>query len=100
MHSAVGNPIEKALLKTKLPEIVKLYKDWLGTSKPSSLNYSVRNEKAKQLSAYGMDSPKEFVAECWAEYTTDPNPRELAKKVGAIIENQYKEKYGKAHAVQ
>lgn len=95
-----GHSIDKALGIRDLPEIVKLYKDWLGTSKPSSLNYSVRNEKAKQLSAYGMDSPKEFVAECWAEYTTDPNPRELAKKVGAIIENQYKEKYGKAHAVQ
>ena len=34
---------------------------------------------------------REFVAEGWAEYCNNPNPRPLAKEIGETIERRYKE---------
>ena len=35
----------------------------------------------------------EFIAEAWSEYCNNPNPREIAQKVGEIIEREYKNKF-------
>jgi len=43
----------------------------------------------KDLSQYAEKSFDEVVAEAWAEYCNNPNPRPLAKAIGDIIEDVY-----------
>ena len=43
----------------------------------------------KDLSRYAEESFSEVVAEAWAEYCNNPNPRPLAKAIGDIIEDVY-----------
>jgi len=38
---------------------------------------------------------REFVSEAWAEYCNNPKPRPLAKKIGELIEKEYKRKFSK-----
>ena len=52
-------------------------------------------EMTKKLSRYAWDNSnmmkeREFVAEAWAEYVNNPEPREVARKVGEIIEEEYR----------
>lgn len=42
------------------------------------------------LSRYGSTKIAEFIAEGYAEYVNNPNPREIARKIGAIIEKAVK----------
>lgn len=49
--------------------------------------YSWNNKNSNKFS--------EMIAEGWAEYCNNPNPREIAKKIGETIENEYKKKFGK-----
>ncbi len=44
-----------------------------------------REQVAGGLSKYAATSPREFVAEAWAEYTNSPKPRDLAKSLGELI---------------
>jgi SPP1 gp7 family putative phage head morphogenesis protein len=46
------------------------------------------------LSEYAMKDKAEFIAEGWAEYRNNPEPRILAKKIGELIEKQYSLQYG------
>jgi phage-related protein (TIGR01555 family) len=46
------------------------------------------------LSRYAASDRAEFVAEAWAEYNNNPNPRPIAVKVGKLIEKKYAEKFG------
>lgn len=50
----------------------------------------------RELSKYATTNIQEFIAEAWAEYKNNPTPRELAKKVGTIIKDEYERKFGKA----
>ena len=46
------------------------------------------------LSGYGSkDKIYEMIAEGWAEYLNNPNPRSIAKTIGERIERLYKDKY-------
>ncbi|MEG0614272.1 MAG: hypothetical protein RR540_00840 [Oscillospiraceae bacterium] len=36
----------------------------------------------------------EMIAEAWAEYCNNPQPREIAKTIGEAIEAEYKKKFG------
>lgn len=52
-------------------------------------------EMTNKLSRYAWDNSnrmteREFVAEAWAEYVNNPEPREVARKVGEIIEEEYR----------
>ena len=47
-----------------------------------------------ELSRYARYNAAETVAEAWAEYRNNPNPRSLAKRIGQLIEKQYALKYG------
>ncbi len=40
----------------------------------------------ESLSSYAATNSKEFLAEAWAEYKNNPNPRPTAKAVGEIID--------------
>lgn len=47
--------------------------------------------------AWNNKNPNKFsemIAEGWAEYCNNPNPREIAKKIGETIEAEYKKKFG------
>ncbi len=52
-------------------------------------------EMTNKLSRYAWDNSnmmkeREFVAEAWSEYVNNPEPREVARKVGEIIEEEYR----------
>jgi hypothetical protein len=38
--------------------------------------------------------PREVIAEAYSEYCNNPHPREVARAIGLLIDNKYKEKYG------
>jgi len=40
----------------------------------------------ENLSGYANTDMAEFIAECWSEYLNNPKPREIARKVGELIE--------------
>lgn len=53
------------------------------------------------LSKYAINSTKlsvnkkETIAEAWAEYRNNPQPRDFAKAIGELIEKEYRRKFGK-----
>ena len=58
-------------------------------------------EITEKLSRYAWQNGNanrysEFIAEAWAEYKNNPKPREIARKVGKIIEKEYRRKFGGA----
>lgn len=46
------------------------------------------------LSVYALESPAETIAEAWAEYLNNEKPRDLAQKIGDLIESKYKAEFG------
>ena len=48
----------------------------------------------ENLSEYANANAKEFIAEAWAEFNNNPEPREIARKIGELIERKYKAKFG------
>lgn len=48
------------------------------------------------LSRYALYSPAETIAEAWAEYLNNGKPRELAQKIGDLIESKYKAEFGES----
>lgn len=44
----------------------------------------------KGLSKYALESDKEFIAEAFAEYMCNPAPREIAVRVGELLDEAYK----------
>jgi hypothetical protein len=53
-----------------------------------------RDDIAQGLSRYALTNKREFIAEAWSEYTNNPRPRAMAKKVGELLIKVYKQKYG------
>ena len=56
-------------------------------------------ELSKAISRYSWENTSpdrysEMIAEAWAEYCNNPNPREIARVVGKTIEEEYKKKFG------
>lgn len=49
------------------------------------------NDVFNGLSEYATTNDKEFVAEAWSEYLNNPNPREMARTIGDMIERRYNE---------
>ena len=49
-----------------------------------------RGEIKMGLSEYALESPAEFIAEAFAEYMCNPNPRAIAKKVGELLDAAYR----------
>jgi SPP1 gp7 family putative phage head morphogenesis protein len=45
-----------------------------------------------KVSRYAATNPKELVAEAWAEYRNSPQPREVARLIGELIERKAKER--------
>ena len=45
-----------------------------------------RKEIEEKLSGYGSKNPREMIAEAWAEYKMNPNPREMALTIGRELD--------------
>ena len=50
------------------------------------------SEKGENLSYYSVKNIKETIAEGWSEYNNNDNPREIAKRIGELIEKEYKKR--------
>lgn len=48
-----------------------------------------KEELKENLSGYSAKNIKEFIAESWSEYVNNPNPREISKTVGSLIEEEW-----------
>lgn len=51
---------------------------------------SADNSITDSVSKYATTNIKEFISECFAEYINSENPREVARQVGEIIDDEYK----------
>ena len=47
-----------------------------------------REQIGVELSGYAKTNPKEVIAEAWAEYKNNPQPREIATKIGDYIRSR------------
>jgi hypothetical protein len=64
----------------------------------SAFGWRSQRQITNELSTYAWDNGnkdpvREFVAEAWAEYRNNPNPRNIALMVGGFIEKEYARKY-------
>lgn len=84
----LGHKLNDLYKITSNAEIISIYNGAKEESEANSQN-EIRKKymQANTLSRYGYTNISEFVAEAWAEYRNNPNPREIAAKVGRAIEN-------------
>lgn len=73
--------------------------DLLGLSNSSQFldirrRYS-KSQVIEGLSEYASTKHCEYIAEAWAEYVNNPNPRPMSVEIGKLIESQYDIKFGK-----
>lgn len=78
----IGHQIDDLLGISNLKEIKELYEK------------HTNEELTEHISKYSWDNNNpnkysEFIAEGWAEYCNNTNPREIAKTIGEIIEREY-----------
>jgi len=79
----LGHQIDDLLKISENKEIMDLF-------------YSLSNDKITEgLSEYAWKNDNtnhinEFIAEAWGEYCNNPNPREIARKIGEFIKMRYK----------
>ena len=79
----LGHQIDDLIGLNTNPRIVEVYSRYTNeelTDKLSTYAWSNNNKTPRS----------EFIAEAWSEYRNNPKPRELAKEVGKIIEEEYK----------
>lgn len=79
----MGHRMDKLLNLRENTEIQKIF------------NSMTQDELTKKVSRYSWKNRNknkyaEFIAEAWSEYKTSKKPREIALKVGQIIEKEYK----------
>lgn len=72
----LGHQIDGFYNIREKPEIIELY------------HSLTKDEIKEQLSEYGSKKIGEFIAEGYAEYVNNPNPRPIAKTIGNIIESE------------
>lgn len=80
MDHELGHALDFLLGLSQRSDIRKLWESWGGV--------------AETLSRYARTNLAEFIAEAWAEYLNNPEPRPIAKEMGSIVERAYKEKFG------
>jgi hypothetical protein len=57
-----------------------------GVDRSDDLFHLNKAEITQVLSEYGATNLQELLAECWAEYMMDPEPRAFARDIGALME--------------
>ena len=84
----IGHQLDKLLGVRNMPEIQKLFNERNIRQMTDELSEYAWNNKNKNKYA-------EMIAEAWAEYCNNPNPREIAATIGKTIEEEYKKRFGK-----
>lgn len=90
----IGHQLDAMLGLSELKTIRDLY-DGLITTTDGKPDYDKITEGLSEY-AWNNDNPdrySEFIAEAWAEYRNNRNAREIARKVGKIIEEEYRKKF-------
>lgn len=83
----IGHQLDDLLGISGLPDVQKIYNSRSTIEITEALStYSWKNTNPNKYS--------EMVAEAWAEYCNNPDPREIAKTIGEMIEDAYKNKFG------
>ena len=90
----IGHQLDKLLGLRDMPEVQKIFESRVIISKGVEDFSKITNE----LSEYAWNHNNsnryaEFIAEAWAEYCNNPEPREMARKIGEIIEREYTKKF-------
>lgn len=84
----VGHQLDDLLQVSQLDEIRTLFDSRTRAQLTGDLSqYAWDNSNSKRYS--------EMIAEAWAEYCNNPEPREIAKTVGNAIKREYNKKFGK-----
>lgn len=82
----IGHQLDNLLGIGDLPEVKNLFDKRTRTELTDALSrYAWDNQNANRYS--------EMIAEAWAEYCNNPDPREIAKEIGECIEQAYRKKY-------
>ena len=90
----VGHQLDNLLGLREMPEVRKLF-----DSRVVSVNgVEDFSQITDDLSKYAWKNGNsnryaDFIAEAWSEYCNNPNPREIAQKIGKIVEREYKKKF-------
>jgi hypothetical protein len=82
----IGHQLDALLGINEKDEIKKIFNNNKDNMRELLSDYAINNNSKPY---------KEMIAEAWAEYCNNPNPREIANEVGQIIEHAYKKKYKK-----
>jgi SPP1 gp7 family putative phage head morphogenesis protein len=78
----IGHQLDEMLWLSNLASVQKLFDTRTGNQITDELSkYAWKNGNRKKYS--------EFVAEAWAEYCNNPNPRPIAKEIGETVEREY-----------
>lgn len=84
----IGHQLDDLLGIRNLQDIQELFNNRTLRELTDGISeYSWNNHNSNKFS--------EMIAEGWAEYCNNPNPREIARKIGETIEKEYKKKFGK-----
>lgn len=83
----IGHQLDDILGISGVPEVQRLF------------DVRTKQQITDDLSRYAWDNGNkkrysEMIAEAWAEYCNNPEPREIAKAVGEAIERRYREMFG------
>ncbi len=83
----LGHQLDHLLGLRELSEIQELF------------NRRTKKELTEALSEYSWNNRNpnryaEMIAEAWAEYCSSPEPREIARQIGEIIEQEYTKRFG------
>lgn len=78
----IGHQLDKMLKLSSKENIQKLFSSRTSEQITEELSkYAWKNSNSNRYS--------EFIAEAWAEYCNNPNPRPIAKEIGETIEREY-----------
>ena len=84
----IGHQLDNMLDIRDIPEIKELFDSRSSEQMTEDLStYAWKNGNKNRYA--------EMIAEAWSEYCNSPEPREIAKTVGKIIEREYKKLEGK-----
>lgn len=86
-----GHQLDYLLDISNNPEFVAIYTKGINgehVTRETLSKYAVNSMKL-------VRNKKETIAEAWAEYRNNPNPRPFAKAIGELIIKEYERKFGK-----
>lgn len=87
----LGHKMDAMLGLRKDVDFLKIYNSAVAQGEQyitDNLSHYAYNSRLLRKSNYSPQ--KEFIAEAWSEYNNNPQPRELAKQIGELIESKYK----------